>query len=276
MRKLIVAVVVLAGCNAEIGEPFEDEDATEGASVSKPTPLLSGCHGQASSAIPSDDKYVMTTFGGGGDTQPMSCGGIADGVGWYVASRQRFGCGAHVEIRANGKCVVASADDYGPDVCVENAAHMAILDASPRVSKELFGASGLGWSDHVEVTATEVASSTPLGPCTSAPPPTPTTCASSTLGRDVADGTCVQSASDAAWYQCSAGAWNAIASTSACTTTYAWCQSATLGKAVPARTCVQSASNSAWYQCNGQGWVKPVDTSAKTGPIGACSTWNAL
>lgn len=37
------------------------------------------------------------------------------------------GCGSRVEIRANGKCVVAQTDDYGPDVCVENAAGKPIM-----------------------------------------------------------------------------------------------------------------------------------------------------
>ena len=278
VRNLVFAAVVLAGCNAEFGG-FEDQDATEGASINAPTPLVSGCHGQASSSIPSDGRYVMTTFGGGADTQSMSCGGRADGTWYYVASRQRYGCGAHVQIEANGLCVVAEADDYGPDVCVENAAHMPVIDSSPKVSEYLFGASGLGWSDHVVVTVTEVSMSTPLGPCTGGPPPPPpppTTCTSATLGRDVGEGTCVQSATDQAWYACKAGAWTAIGSTASCTATYAWCDSATLGRAVPARTCVQAASNSSWYQCNGQGWVRPVDTAAQSGPIGACSSWHPL
>jgi hypothetical protein len=185
-----------------------------------------------------------------------------------------------VQLEANGKCVVAEADDYGPDACVETAAHMPVMDSSPKVSEYLFGASGLGWSDHVVVTATEVPSSTPLGPCSTTPPPdpdpTPTTCSSSTLGRDVAEGTCVQSATDESWYACRSGAWVGITSTANCGATYAWCDSATLGRAVPPRTCVQAASNSSWYQCNGQGWVRPVDTAAQSGPIGACSSWNAL
>ncbi len=283
MRNLLVSIAIAAAssaaCNAEFGG-FEDQDATEGASINAPAPLLSGCRGTASSTIPSDGRYVMTTFGGGGDTQTMSCGGVADGTWYYVASRQRYGCGAHVQIEANGKCVVAETDDYGPDSCVETAAQMPVMDSSPKVSEYLFGDAGLGWSDHVVVTVTEVPTSTPLGPCTGGPPPppppTPTTCSSSTLGRDVAEGTCVQSASDQSWYACTSGSWVAITSTASCGATYAWCDSATLGRAVPPRTCVQSAASSSWYQCNGQGWVKPVDAATQTGPIGACSTWNPL
>jgi hypothetical protein len=273
---------LVAACTVEVDSNFEDQDATEGQSVGQIDGLV-GCHGHASAEIPSDGRYVITTFGGPGDNQPMSCGGQADGTWYYAASRQRYGCGSHIRIEANGKCVVAQTDDYGPDVCVENAASSPIIDVSPRVARDLFGVSGAGYSDHLKVTVTEVDVSTPLGPCTAAPPPPPpdmpppaaTTCHSSTLDRDVAEGTCVQAASDAAWYRCSAGAWVARGS-STCTINYAWCSSATLGEDVAPRTCVQAASNSSWYQCNGQGWVRPVDTAAQSGPIGACSTWHPL
>ena len=66
----------------------------------------------------------------------MSCGEkTLHGSWYYAASRQRYGCGAHIQIEANGKCVVAETDDYGPDVCVENAAGRPIIDASPLVSR---------------------------------------------------------------------------------------------------------------------------------------------
>ncbi len=295
IQKLVplASLLSLVACSAEV-PVSEDTDSTAGASISI-TPDLKGCHGQASSTIPADGEYVMTTFGGGSDTQRMSCGGTADGVGWYAASRQRYGCGAHLQIVAtNGNCVVVEAEDYGPDVCVENAAHSPVMDMSPRASKALYGVSSAGWSDHITVNVTEVDASTPLGPCSSVSTGgggggsgsgsgsggggtgTGASCNSATLDRDVDDGTCVQSATDQAWYQCTNGSWTAISSSSGCATAFAWCNSATLGYAVPPRTCVQSASTSNWYQCNGQGWVTPVDTTAETGPIGACSSWNAL
>ena len=86
----------------------------------------------------------------------------------------------------------------------------------------------------------------------------------------------MQAASDAKWYQCTAGNWVARSSSAGCATAFGFCKSATLGKSVPPRTCVQAASDSVWYQCNGQSWVTPVDTSAHTGALGACSTWNPL
>lgn len=278
MRTHLIALTLLCStaCTVEV-EGTEDLDATSGTSIEQ-IGKLTGCHGHASTSIPGDDRYVMTTFGGGSDTQRMSCGGTADGTWFYAASRQRYGCGARVQITGNGKCVVAETDDYGPDVCVENAAGMPIIDASPAVSRALFGTSGLGYSDHVVVTVTDVPSDTPLGPCSDAPPPTPpaASCSSATLDRDVPDGTCVQSANDGAWYDCANGAWESRTSAAGCTTAYAWCNSATLGTSVPPRTCVQAASNEQWYQCNGQGWVQPVDTATSTGPIGACSTTHPL
>jgi len=256
----------------------EDEatDSTSGVSVTTVESGLTGCKGKASSEIPSDGRYVITTFGGPGDHQSMSCGGFADGTTWYAASRQRYGCGSKLKIEANGKCVVAEALDYGPDVCVENAAHSPIIDVSPKISRALFDTSGAGWSDHLFVTVTEVPEATPVGSCSASPPPTGATCASSTLGREVDEGTCVQAGGDALWYQCTAGAWVSRPSSTGCATAFGFCDSATLGRAVSARTCVQAASNSQWFQCNGQGWVTPVDTAAKSGPIGACSTWNPL
>src|SRR5262245_40911928 len=142
MRLFLLCSLLLASCTVGEGE---DQNATSGASVGNFDPLLSGCHGHASSSIPADGKYVLTTFGGPGDHQSMSCGGFADGTTYYAASRQRYGCGAHLQMEANGKCVVVQALDYGPDVCVETAAGKPVLDASPLVSKHLFGEAEAGW-----------------------------------------------------------------------------------------------------------------------------------
>lgn len=278
LTRLAPLLALLAGCATDVTveSPFEDEGATEGASVTQPL-ALTGCQGQAAASIPADRTYVITTFGGPGDQQPMSCGGRADGTWYYAASRQRYGCGARIAIRANGRCVVAQTDDYGPDVCVERAAQRPIMDVSPAVARALFGSSGFGWSDRVTVTVDEVARSTPLGPCATTPPPppppsntpSPTLCNSATLARDVAAGTCVRTAAGS-WFICSAGAWVGRSTTTGCAATYDWCQSATLGRGVPARSCVQAASDGRWYQCNGSGWVRPA--TAASGPIGACST----
>ena len=270
----------------------EDQDSTAGASI-QVTDHLSGCEGIASKTIPSSGVYYMTTFGGGADTQPMACGGTADGVGYYAASDQRFGCGAKLQVEANGKCVVLEARDYGPDECVEAAAGGPILDMSPAGAKILWNTSSAGWSDRLKINVTEVASSTPLGPCSATSSGSGSdsgsgsgsgsgtssggaSCSSATLGTDVDDGVCVQAASDGNWYQCDNGSWDSIDDESGCSQTYAWCSSPTLGKDVPPASCVQSAASGTWFQCNGTEWVTPVDTSNETGPLGACQSWDPL
>ncbi|MEO8875295.1 MAG: hypothetical protein ABI461_06900 [Polyangiaceae bacterium] len=141
----------------------------DSASSSSSDDALKGCHGKAASSVPSSGNYELTSFGGPGESGIMSCGDYTKNGSWYyAASRQRYGCGAHVKVEANGKCVVVQTDDYGPDVCVENAAGRPILDASPLVSKYLFGTKSAGWSDHFAITVTEVDKSTPLGPCAAA------------------------------------------------------------------------------------------------------------
>jgi len=104
------------------------------------------------------------------------------------------------------------------------------------------------------------------------PPPPSGACHSATLDKDVPAGTCVQSASDSAWYHCVNGAW--ISGETGCTSTYAFCHSGTLGRDEPVRTCVQSKFDNVWYQCTGSGWQSPVSNGA--GPAGTCSSMHAL
>jgi hypothetical protein len=221
------------GCTAQpVG------DATR---ISSTDSSLTGCHGQASSTIPADGTYDLTSFGGSsGSNGTMSCGENTDNGSWYyAASRQRYGCGSHIQITANGNCVVAETDDYGPDVCVEAAAGAPIIDASPLVAKALFGVTSAGWSDHFAIHVDVVDNSTPLGPCSASAPntstpdmgdpnapagptdptapdmgdpnaPAPVTCDSYTLGITVDAGVCVQSVQDNDWYQCTSYGWEAL------------------------------------------------------------------
>ena len=86
-------------------------------------------------------------------------------VTWYTADAARFGCLARVRVTnpANGKSVVAVALDYGPSCSVESRQSKAVLDASGRVNRELFGTDH-GVDDRALVHVVEVDKSTPLGP----------------------------------------------------------------------------------------------------------------
>lgn len=286
------SLLLASACTVGSGEPYEEEQANDGASITLARGLT-GCNHQASSDVPSDGRYRITTFGGSSEPQGLSCGGSTTGYTYYAASRQRYGCGAKLRIEADGKCIVAEALDYGPDVCVEKAAGMPILDVAPAIARHLFGSrnSELGYSDKVNATITEVAASTPVGPCdpnsepsSPMPPNDPApepqdpnsggtspgaSCASDTLGRSLDSGACVQAASNAVWYQCLDGSWKrASDDRSECSQEFGFCSSATLDREVPARTCVQSASNNQWYQCNGTTWTA---ATSSTGPLGACA-----
>jgi hypothetical protein len=133
-------------------------------------PGSGGCSALSYGDIPANNIYYITTFGGGTDTQTMSCGGSADGTWAYIADRERFGCGAKVKVEANGKSCVAEVADCGPNKCVEEAAcycscngHFPIIDASPFITKYLFNSSSAGWSDKTQVTAVQVGDGSTVG-----------------------------------------------------------------------------------------------------------------
>ncbi len=177
--------------------------------------------------IPADNLYYITTFGGGSDAQPMACGPRADGRWLYIADSWRFGCRARVRVTnpQTGRWCVAEVADVGPNICVERAAGKAIIDASPVITRELFGRGAVGWSDRVVVRTEVVARSTPMGCGSGTPPPAtpPTpppatppparppastaTCFSGTYNRAMAFGTCLQSRFDDLWYQCTSVGW---------------------------------------------------------------------
>jgi len=270
---LVVSSAVAVACSSS---------PESGLSVSASSDL-SGCHGTASSSVPSNGNYYLTSFGSSPDDDGvMSCGEYTKHGSWYyAASRQRYGCGSHIQIEANGKCVVAETDDYGPDQCVETAAGRPIIDASPLVSEALYGTSSAGWSDRYAIHVTEVPSSTPLGPCAGGGNATDggtsdggggAACSSSTLDMDVSSGTCVQSSGDEQWYTCNDGEWDS--GQNDCTQSFAWCDSSTLGEWVPPRTCVQSKSDDVWYQCAENGWESGVSNGS--GPLGKCSSEHPL
>jgi hypothetical protein len=86
-------------------------------------------------------------------------------VTWYTADAARFGCLARLRITnpQTGKAVIAVALDFGPSCTVESRVSKAVLDASGRIDRYLFG-SDQGASDRALVHVVEVDSTTPLGP----------------------------------------------------------------------------------------------------------------
>jgi hypothetical protein len=158
----LVALALLGACGGDAPNPNGVSATTVPLTVGGyPCPQTGTI---AVSSIPSDNGYYLTTFTGG----TMSCGGQANGVDLYIADRQRFGCGTHVRVTnpANNKSCVTFVGDTGPNICVEEAAGKAVIDASPAIAEALFGHSSDGWSDHAAVIATETTD--PIG-CGTAP-----------------------------------------------------------------------------------------------------------
>lgn len=215
---VVAAAVLAAGCYGA-DEASMEGDPYSAALVSNLTVGGYRCPSSGEIAgrnIPADNMYYVTTFGGGSDNQRMACSGYADARWMYIADSWRFGCGSRVKMtnpRTGRWCVVQVAD-VGPNICVERAAGRPIIDASPAITRELFGIGSAGWSDRVSVRAERVPSSTAMG-CggtSSAPTPAPApgggrTCYSTTWGRDMPVGACVQSRSDSRFYQCTIRGW---------------------------------------------------------------------
>lgn len=86
-------------------------------------------------------------------------------ITWFVADRDRFGCGAKVRVtnEANGKSAVLMVIDAGPACWVENEVDTGVLDMSYRASDYLFNES-VGFGDGKKVHVVEVSADTPLGP----------------------------------------------------------------------------------------------------------------
>ena len=220
----LTSMAMIVGCYGSDDALTEGEGEGAGVSAAVVSELTVAGHycptrGEiAGRTIPSDNTYFLTSFGGGVDTQRMACTGVADGRWMYIADAWRFGCRARVRVinPRTGRWCVAQVADVGPNVCVEQAAGRPIIDASPVLTRELFGRNSAGWSDRIVVRAELVPTSTPLG-CgdgTAAPAMPPTmaapvaSCFSGTYGREMAGRTCLQSRFDDEWYQCTGHGWS--------------------------------------------------------------------
>jgi len=143
-----------------------DTGGPAGESVSA---CLARVGGLTDTRTPMDQGYVLTTFGGGADTQPVACAGApdADGTWYYLADAQRLNCGLRMRLvdASRTHCVIAEVADVGPNACVEEAAGRPVMDASPLVAQALFSVSSAGYSERRELLAAPVGSANALGPC---------------------------------------------------------------------------------------------------------------
>jgi len=163
---LSVSVVILVGLGGCIGAPAYEE---ESGAVRGRTCQPDDRYPYLCTNVPDDGRFALTSYGGENDDSEsngrFACGGgYPDGWSWYATSWVRWGCGAKLEVQADGRCAVVEVKDAGPAAWVERDAGMPILDASPRVCQELFGTSSCGWSDGFVVKVTEVDERTPVGP----------------------------------------------------------------------------------------------------------------
>ncbi len=113
-------------------------------------------------------------------------------------------------------------------------------------------------------------------------------CFSQTLGRNMAEGVCLQSRFDNNWYQCSNGAWYpGRGNRGNCSASYplgssagggetpaGGCHSSTLNRNVGVGTCLQSRFDNQWYQCGSVGWIQSdAIPSSRRGAAGACTQY---
>jgi len=157
---ILVVPLLCAGCLSD--------DSAEDVEAGRTTFFK---HGPPSGGAPY--AYQLTSYGGAGDssTGTPACGGKSvDGTWYYATGAYTFGCHSKLKLEANGTCVVVEAVDNGPAASVETKAAKKcggtgyIIDASPLVSKALFGSTSAGWSDCFEIQVTPMPSTTPSGP----------------------------------------------------------------------------------------------------------------
>ena len=180
----MLALLTAPGCQVPDADPgakngvpgaSEDEALGQVSSESKVggcTCVSKGSCGTLSySDKPSNGTYYITTYGSATNPGTQGCSGMEKAnTKWaYIADAARFGCGTKVKITANGKSCVAQVADCGPNRCVEQAAagscnsHFPIIDASPFITKHLFGVSGAGYSDKLTIQVEEVGASETVG-----------------------------------------------------------------------------------------------------------------
>lgn len=221
-RALGLGCLVLAALSGCYGADTGDEEGAPYSAMLVSDLTVGGYRCPSSGEIagrtrPADNMYYLTTFGGGSDNQRMACFGYADGRWMYIADAA-LRCRSRVKLtnpRTGRWCVVQVAD-VGPNICVERAAGKPIIDASPAISRELYGIGSAGWSDRGahprRARVFDRAAHRLRRRLDDARHASPgqnggRTCYSTTWGRDMSLGACVQSRSDRIYYQCTNLGW---------------------------------------------------------------------
>lgn len=149
------------------------------------------CSGFTGTSIPPNGNYKTTAFGcvngfsdpndncvGACGNPPGLCNGLSGPdcerkLGWFAADADRYGCFSRLKITnpITLKSAVVIVIDRGPACSQEQAHNAPIIDLSYTAAKYVGGTNGGNYEvAHVE----KVSNTTPLGPVTAKPTPTPT------------------------------------------------------------------------------------------------------
>lgn len=241
-------------------------------------------------------QYLVNEFAGARSFEGYACRQIRGGSGMSVHSTGRA---IDVFIPLHGGQADNDLGDPVANWLVENAATLGVQlviwdrtiwngSRSPR-DRQYSGEHAHHDHLHIELTPAAAERNTPIAdivgggaPPMDSPPPGggggggQPGCSSSTLGRTVAHGECVQVSYEGCggtcrWYQCDAGGWSCAAELSDCTARNAHascggpaprraCASASLGRQVPDGECVQMNYDACggtcrYARCDDGGWT---------------------
>jgi len=190
---LVASSICIAACSSEAPEAVDEGDGSSSATEQEiESEAAFSCSGSVGKSKPKDGNYYITAFGCWVDAKGHAHGDSGDNcipaclsqlrskgicskswsgktceqkLTWFTADAARYGCGARVKItnKKNGKAAVAAVIDQGPACWVERSVKKAVLDASGRVNRYLFG-EDKGAVDRALVHVEVVSSKAKLGP----------------------------------------------------------------------------------------------------------------
>ncbi|WP_394830380.1 septal ring lytic transglycosylase RlpA family protein [Pendulispora rubella] len=189
---LVASSICIAACSSEAPDAVDEGDSSATEQEIESAAAAFSCSGSVGTKVPKDGNYYITAFGCWVDANGKAHGDSGDNcipaclsqlrskgicsknwsgktceqkLTWFTADAARYGCGARVKItnKKNGKAAVAVVIDQGPACWVERGVKKAVLDASGRVNRHLFG-EDKGAVDRALVHVEVVSSKAKLGP----------------------------------------------------------------------------------------------------------------